>query len=113
MNKSDKIGITCVVVVSAFAVWLFGWMIYDSERELDTPKWHLEYEPTTDQEREQVANHVQKILGATPSSLAGNDQDWDDAIKTAHQDAKRLFCKPTLWEYVRFQKTGHWKPITP
>lgn len=79
----------------------------------ETFYWKLENVPTTDIERELVAKHAQKILSPPPASLSG-DPDWDDSIVSAHEQARKLYCKPTLWEYSNdsFNKTGRWKYIT-
>jgi hypothetical protein len=47
-----------------------------------------------------VAQHVENIMQATPSSLSGHDQDWDDAIYRAHSEAKDLFCVRIEKEYI-------------
>lgn len=77
------------------------------------PSWILKYEPTTDAERKAVAAHVEGILSATPRTLSGHDQDWDDAIMAANRAACQALCRPTLWEYQGDmnggQYTGRWK----
>lgn len=75
------------------------------------PQWVLRHEPTTDAERKAVAEHVERILAATPKTLSGNDQDWDDAIRAAHANAKETLCRPTLWEWVPREFTGRWKYV--
>lgn len=79
-------------------------------------EWILKHEPTTDAERKAVAEHVEKILSATPKTLSGHDQDWDDAIAMAHRQAVEYLCRPTLWEYFNGGMfgpiggyTGRWK----
>lgn len=76
-------------------------------------EWILKQEPTTDAERKAVAEHVERILSATPKTLSGHDQDWDDAIEMAHRQAAKYLCKPTLWEWVNAGYgsgyTGRWK----
>ena len=64
--------------------------------------------PVTEDHRKAVAEHAIKILSKTPWILAGNDQDWDDAIAQAHFQATQLFCPVTLWERV---PDGHFMPI--
>jgi len=78
--------------------------------------WVERHDPTTDVERKAVAEHAERILSATPKSLNGHDQDWDDAIAQAHRDAARYLCRPTLWEWYDgglfkpgFGLTGRWK----
>jgi hypothetical protein len=74
--------------------------------------WTERREPTTDAERKAVAEHVQKILAVTPSTLGGHDQDWDDAIAEAHRQARATLCRPTLWEWDGNNYTGRWKYST-
>lgn len=78
--------------------------------------WNERYEPVSNEDRKQILDHAEKILAATPRSLAGDDQDWDDAIKEAHRQAKAIVCKPTFWEYDYpigayevGRYTGRWK----
>lgn len=80
------------------------------------PSWTERREPTTDAERKAVAEHVERILSATPTTLSGRDQDWDDAIAEAHQQARISLCRPTLWEWQGNgflegggEYTGRWK----
>lgn len=65
----------------------------------DRSYWHERHEPTTDAERQAVTAHVEKLLAATPRTLSGNDQDWDDAIAEASRQARFTLCRPTFWEY--------------
>lgn len=71
--------------------------------------WRESYEPMTDAERKAVAEHAEKILAATPRTLAGDDQDWDDAISEAHNQARRTVCRPVLREYRDYEPTGRWR----
>lgn len=79
------------------------------------PVWRLRQVPTTDTERKAVAEHVEKIMAATPRSLGGNDQDWDDAIAAAQKSALETLCRPSLWElatdsyFAAWDYTGRWK----
>lgn len=81
------------------------------------PEWRLQYVPTTDAERAAVAAHVEKIMAATPRSLAGNDQDWDDTLRVAESRALELFVRPTLrewtvaWDGWPIQPTGRWRYV--
>jgi hypothetical protein len=72
--------------------------------------WKVDYVPTTDAERQAIVKHVEKIITPPPSSLSG-DPDWQESIESAYQEARVIFCKPTLWEYDgnSFAKTGRWK----
>ena len=79
-------------------------------------EWILRHEPTTDAERKAITEHVEKILSATPKTLSGHDQDWDDAILAAHREAENTLCRPTMWEYINGGMfgpfsgfTGRWK----
>jgi hypothetical protein len=78
--------------------------------EDDKMYWSERHEPTTDVERQAVAEQVQKIMAATPRTLSGSDQDWDDAIDAATRSAKATCCRTTLWEHVGFGNwTGKWR----
>jgi hypothetical protein len=81
------------------------------------PIWSLRHVPTTDIERERVAEEAQRILSATPQSLAGHDQDWDDAIEAAQNAATKTWCRATLWEYAStfgtWRETGRWRYADP
>lgn len=71
--------------------------------------WYQERNtPTTDAERRAVAEQAEKILAATPRSLSGHDQDWDDAIRQAHDSACRTQCRTTIWEMDGYHATGRW-----
>lgn len=77
--------------------------------------------PLTTQQKQQVADHAAKILAATPRSLAGDDQDWDDAIQQAHREAKAIYSPLVQFEYHReggffltasfAEKTGRWRYV--
>jgi len=75
----------------------------------------VDYVPMTQQERENVERMTTCILNNTPQSMAGNDQDWDDAIRAAYKVACWTWCEPRLFEhrtcggdYAR--PTGNWRP---
>lgn len=82
----------------------------------DAPRvvWKLERKPTTDAERKAIAEHVERILAATPHSLSGNDQDWDDAVIAAERLATVLYARPVMreWEVTKYgteiRPTGRW-----
>ncbi len=77
-----------------------------------TQYWAERQVPTTDEERRAVAEQVAKILAATPRTLSGDDQDWDDAIEAATKSARESLCRPTLWEHKGYGLwTGKWKYI--
>jgi len=101
----------CILVTLFAGALVIVGLIVSLERSQSRPRWYLERNPVTDQERVQIAAHVQKVLAATPATLAGNDQDWDHAINAAHRQAAELFCRPRLWEYVEGRKTGRSKEI--
>lgn len=72
--------------------------------------------PTTEAERKAITEHVEKILAATPRTLSGHDQDWDDAISEAHRQARQTVCPLTYWEYKANgfpegggEYTGRWR----
>ena len=72
--------------------------------------WSVRNEPTTEAERVAVAEQVKKIMAATPRTMSGHDQDWDDAIAAATRSAKETLCRPTLWEHLSYQRwTGKWR----
>lgn len=74
--------------------------------------WHVRYEPTTPEEKQAVAEQVKAIMAATPLTLAGDSQNWQEAIEAATQSAKESLCKPTLWESYAFGRwTGTWKHL--
>lgn len=69
--------------------------------------------PMTDKERLCVQVVETDILSKTPKTLSGHDQDWDDAIKTAHKAACKSCCPSRLFEYDRQSQlwTGKYKEI--
>ena len=77
--------------------------------------------PLSLEQQRLIADHVQKILAATPRSLAGDDQDWDDAIEQAHREARSLYSPLVQFEYHRdggfflttgsFTQTGRWRYV--
>ena len=71
--------------------------------------WDLKYVPTTEQERIKVSQETEAILKATPSTISGHDQDWDDAIEQAKKTAMETWCRPTLWKRIEFNETGEFK----
>jgi hypothetical protein len=80
------------------------------------PVWVERHVPTTDDERRAVAEMVEKVLAATPGSLGGHDQDWDDAIEEAKDSAMETLCRPTYWERApigfaaeMWDYTGRWR----
>lgn len=75
----------------------------------DRTYWAVRTVPTTDRERADVAEQVRLMMLATPRTLAGHDQDWDDAIRAATESACASLCRPTLWEHSGYQVwTGRW-----
>lgn len=85
-----------VVDGAASAVALFGLCFLCGCA--DSISWTQRVVPTTDEERQKVAEHAERVLAGTPRTLSGHDQDWDDAIAQAHRDAVAVFCRPTMWE---------------
>ena len=57
----------------------------------------MSYLPVTPEEQKCVQETQIKIISSTPKSLAGHDQDWDDAIKAANDVANKSCCKPRMW----------------
>lgn len=79
--------------------------------------WRDECIITTDAQRAAIKEHTERILNHTPASLAGHDQDWDDAIAAAHQQATMLYCTRFSVEYDcsgagPCRKTGQYKEMT-
>lgn len=81
-----------------------------------SPVWVERHVPTSDAEREAVAAMVEKVLAATPATLSGHDQDWDDAIAEAKRTAQETRCRPTYWERApvapyseNWDYTGRWR----
>ncbi len=75
--------------------------------------WRSRFTPMTEEERKQVAAHAEKILSPPPASLSG-DPDWDDSILVAHEEAKKIYCRETLWEMQydgTWRDTGRWKYV--
>jgi hypothetical protein len=74
-------------------------------------QWVEHREPMNDDERTKIAAYVEKVMESTPKSLAGHDQDWDDAIKAAHYTATQIYCRPTFWEWDGWSQnyTGRWR----
>jgi len=62
--------------------------------------WYIRNLPETDSERKCVERVQLKLISNTPKSLAGHDQDWDDAINAAHRVAVDTCCKPRLYEFA-------------
>ena len=74
-------------------------------------EWKAERKPETPEERAAVERETVAILAATPiQKLEGHDQDWDDAIATAHRCAIQTQCKTRLyeWLYIGFPE-GRWE----
>lgn len=67
-------------------------------------EWRVYHEPANDAERAAASEHVQKVMQYFPKSAGGNDQDYDDALRVAHDEARHLFCTPVL---VEIQSNGH------
>lgn len=70
--------------------------------------WRERNEPTTEAERQAVATMIEKIMQATPRTLSGHDQDWDDAIAAATRSATNSQCRTTYWEYYWTPPDGVW-----
>jgi len=72
-------------------------------------KWWPRNLPETDAERKCVEKVQNELIGKTPRSIAGHDQDWDDAIKAAHEVANQTCCKTRLYECESGSWTGRFK----
>jgi hypothetical protein len=73
------------------------------------PVWVERRIPTTDAERKAVAEQVEHILAATPRTLSGHDQDWDDAIRAAQSSAEDTHVRLTYWERVPYGWPPNWE----
>lgn len=98
-RKGDRMKALALIVLAA----VMGVGCFQS-----SPIWQMRNVPTTEVEREKVSQETEKILAATPKSLAGHDQDWDDAIAEANRVACETWCKPTLWERAPIGSSGLW-----
>jgi hypothetical protein len=71
--------------------------------------------PTTDAERAMIKSHVEAIIPGWPDHVSGDDQDLEDMIEAAHQEARASFCRRTLWEYddsfADLKPTGRWRYV--
>ena len=83
-------------------------IIYITSGCAPTPRWIESYEPTTDAERKAVAETVEKIISATPKTLSGDDQDWDDAISEATRSDKTIHCRKVMLEFNQPEFFGNW-----
>lgn len=63
--------------------------------------------PTTEAERKAVAEHVEKVI-QLPKSLSGDDQDLEDVINAAYEQAHKTLCRPSYWETNEGRYSGHW-----
>jgi formate dehydrogenase assembly factor FdhD len=61
-----------------------------------------EHIPQTQEERDCVIKVEQELMSRVPKTLSGHDQDWDDAIKAAHNAALNTCVQPVLVEYKSF-----------
>jgi len=95
--KLKLIAIAAVAALTASCVEIrFTWV----ERQI----------PTTDKERQAVAQHVEAIIPSMlPEQLGGDDQDLEEIIIEAHNEARKSFCRPTIWEWNGNHYTGRWK----
>jgi hypothetical protein len=66
-----------------------------------SPDWIPQRKAETTEERKCVAEHEAKILNNVPKTLAGHDQDWDDAIVEAHKIAIDTCCQTRQYEFSR------------
>jgi hypothetical protein len=63
--------------------------------------WHPKRQIETPEERRCVVEQEARIMSNVPKTLSGHDQDWDDAIKAAHNVAVESCCKTRQYEYDR------------
>ena len=62
--------------------------------------WVTKYgECLSEAHRDKAAAIAKTFLAATPSTIAGDDQDWEDAVIAAAAQGRYTACPPTLWEY--------------
>lgn len=72
-------------------------------------RWWPRNLPETDAEKICVQKVQAELIGKTPKSIAGHDQDWDDAINAAHEVANKTCCKTRLYEFETGSMTGKFK----
>ena len=78
--------------------------------------WKERSVPTTDAERQAIAQHVERVLD-TPYVMSGDDQDWEDVVDSTYREATILFVRKTYWEwysagmfdYKATGYTGRWR----
>ena len=78
--------------------------------------WQERIVPTTDAERQAIAQHVERVLD-TPYVMSGDDQDWEDVVDSTYREATILFVRKTYWEwycagmfdYKATGYTGRWR----
>lgn len=73
----------------------------------------MERHAETPEERACVERMTTKLLEATPTTLAGHDQDWDAAIGSSYSVAVETCCSWRLYEYsyTTGSKTGSFKEV--
>jgi len=80
--------------------------------------WQMDtsYDVMTPDEQINVLHAQNDILKATPSTLSGHDQDWDDAIMAAHLVACETMVRRKELEFKRkkgfaepYEKSGRWR----
>ncbi len=61
--------------------------------------WSPHRKIETKEERACVMKEERTLLRNVPRTLSGHDQDWDDAIKAAHEAAIDTCCATRLYEW--------------
>ena len=73
----------------------------------NSSNWHPQRKVETESERKCVMQEERALLRNVPRTLSGHDQDWDDAIKAAHEAAIQTCCATRIYEYRhRFTDQG-------
>jgi len=67
------------------------------------PYWKLRYVPTTDEERKNVIEYIER----TVSSVKYNT-DLEHFLEKVQTFGCEMYCRPTLWEVGPASLYGHW-----
>lgn len=91
---------------AVFFIGLMAFFVMGCEKS----HWYPRNIPETEAERKCVAEIQEKLIKNTLRSIAGHDQDWDDALFAAHEVAKQTCCKARLYEFgINGAMTGRFK----
>jgi hypothetical protein len=94
---------------SKVALWLVIASLAGCAKPIET-EWLMRSECMEQRHRDKAAEIAKTFLAATPSTVSGDDQDWEDSINAAAARAQELACPTVLMEY-RNGFTGRWKYV--